>query len=73
MEVPVAWTGTNVLVNPYDVIVADEDGVMVVRPSTIEAVLNQVRKGQEADAKCLEDIRAGGKVADAFKAHRGQK
>jgi regulator of RNase E activity RraA len=73
VEVPVAWAGTGLLINPYDVIVADEDGVVVVRPSTIDAVLEQVAKGQEADAKCLEDIKAGGTVADAFRKHRGKK
>lgn len=68
-----AWAGTTVIVNPFDVVVADEDGVVVLRPAIVDDVLDEVRKGQEADAKCLVDIQAGRKVADAFKEHRGKK
>lgn len=73
VEVPIQIAGTRVVVNPWDIVVADEDGVVVVRPSMVAAVLAEVEKGQEADAKCLVDIKAGRAVAEAFREHRSKK
>lgn len=73
VEVRVAWAGTTVVISPFDVVVGDEDGVVVVRPGMVEAVLEEVARAQAADAKCLVDMEAGGKVADAFTKHRGKK
>lgn len=59
-------------VNPGDLIVADEDGVVFVPPSLVEQVLVLAEKGRAVDARCMEDIRAGSGVQEAFRRHRGK-
>ena len=60
------------IVNPGDLIVADEDGVVFVPPTLVDQVLALAEKGRAVDAKCMEDIRAGSGVQEAFKKHRGK-
>ena len=60
------------IVNPGDFIVADEDGVVFVPPTLVDQVLALAEKGRAIDAKCMEDIRAGSGVQEAFKKHRGK-
>ena len=60
------------IVNPGDLIVADEDGVVFVPPTLVDQVLALAEKGRAIDAKCMEDIRAGSGVQEAFKKHRGK-
>ena len=60
------------VVAPGDVVVADEDGVVFVPPNLVEQVITLAEKGRVVDAKCMEDIRAGTGVQEAFKRHRGK-
>ncbi|KAI0085185.1 RraA-like protein [Irpex rosettiformis] len=60
------------IVNPGDLVIADEDGVVFVPPTLVEQVLTLAEKGRAVDAKCMEDIRAGSGVQEAFKKHRGK-
>ncbi len=59
-------------VNPGDLVVADEDGVVFVPPSLVDQVLVLAEKGRAVDARCIEDIRAGSGVQEAFRRHRGK-
>ena len=51
---------------------AFEDGVVCVPQDLIVETVELAQKGRDVDAKCLEDIRAGVGVAEAFKRHRGK-
>jgi len=55
-----------------DWIVADEDGVVCVPVNMVDKVVEVAMKGQEVDAKCMADIRAGKGVQASFKEHRGK-
>jgi regulator of RNase E activity RraA len=59
-------------IDPGDFIVADRDGVICVPKDLVEKTLAQAAKGQEIDAKCMEDIRAGKGVKESFKKWRGK-
>lgn len=59
-------------VNPGDIVVADEDGVVFVTPDLAADVLRLAEKGREVDARCMADIQAGVGVQEAFKRHRGK-
>ena len=59
-------------VNPDDIIVADEDGVVFITPNMVEDVLKLAEKGRDVDARCMADIKAGTGVQEAFKRHRGK-
>lgn len=61
-----------ITIEPGDLMLADEDGVVCVPPNLLPKVLELVAKGREVDAKCMEDIRAGKGVQDTFKLHRGK-
>jgi regulator of RNase E activity RraA len=61
-----------VTVNPGDLLVADEDGVVCVFKSLEKEVLRVASQGREVDARCLRDIRAGKGVAETFRRHRGK-
>ena len=62
----------SVTVNPRDYVVADEDGVVVVRPSDVDAVLEKCRKNRAVDDKCMADLKKGRPVAETFSEHRGR-
>lgn len=61
-----------VTVTPGDWIVADEDGVVCVPVDMVDKVVELAKKGQETDAKCMADIKAGKGVQASFKKHRGK-
>lgn len=61
-----------VTVTPGDWIVADEDGVVCVPVDMVDKVVELAKKGQEIDAKCMADIKAGKGVQASFKKHRGK-
>ena len=62
-----------VAVNPGDLLVADEDGVVCVPKLLEEEVLRVASQGREIDARCLMDIQSGVSVAESFRRHRGKK
>jgi RraA family protein len=57
INVPVVIGG--MVVNPGDIIVGDEDGVIVVPRADAEGVLAAAQKKQAAEVKTLRDIAAG--------------
>ncbi|KAG2150984.1 ribonuclease E inhibitor RraA/Dimethylmenaquinone methyltransferase [Suillus clintonianus] len=61
-----------VTVTAGDWIVADEDGVVCVPVDMVDKVVELAKKGQEIDAKCMADIKAGKGVQASFKEHRGK-
>jgi regulator of RNase E activity RraA len=63
---------TAVTVNPGDILVADEDGIVCVPKSLEKEVLRVALQGREVDARCLRDIRSGKGVAESFRRHRGK-
>jgi regulator of RNase E activity RraA len=54
-------------------VIADEDGVVVVRPELLGRVLELVEIGRGVDEKCRVDLEAGRGVQDTFGEHRGKK
>ena len=61
-----------VTVNPGDLLVADENGVVCVPKALEENVLRLASKGRDVDAGCLKDIQSGISVAESFRRHRGK-
>lgn len=61
-----------VAVNPGDLLVADEDGVVCVPKLLEKEVLKVASQGREIDARCLKDIQSGVGVAESFRRHRGK-
>lgn len=61
-----------VIVTPGDWIIADEDGVVCVPVDMVDKVVELAKKGQEIDAKCMADIKAGKSIQASFKEHRGK-
>ncbi|GAA6001249.1 hypothetical protein JCM10207_007485 [Rhodosporidiobolus poonsookiae] len=59
-------------VHPYDLILADLDGVVVVRPEVIEEVMDLAEKGREVDERCMADLLEGRGVKETFAEHRGK-
>lgn len=61
-----------VTVHPFDVVLADIDGVVVVRPEELERVLEIAEEGRVVDEKCKIDLRNGRGVKETFGEHRGK-
>jgi len=61
-----------VAVNPGDLLVADEDGIVCVPKLLEKEVLRLASQGREIDARCLKDIRSSVGVAESFRRHRGK-
>ncbi|EJD02945.1 RraA-like protein [Fomitiporia mediterranea MF3/22] len=61
-----------ITINPGDFILADEDGVVCVPADSVPVVVQIAEKGREADARCMEDIKAGVGVQVSFKKYRGK-
>lgn len=61
-----------VTVNPGDLLVADENGVVCVPKVLEKEVLRLASKGREVDAACLKDIQSGRGIAESFRRHRGK-
>jgi regulator of RNase E activity RraA len=59
-------------VTPGDWIAADEDGVVCVPMDMVDRVVEVALKGQDVDAKCMTDIKAGKGVQASFREHRGK-
>jgi 4-hydroxy-4-methyl-2-oxoglutarate aldolase len=67
VNVPIACGG--VVVNPGDIVVADEDGIVVVRPSEAEEVLAETAK-LEASHEAVQPILLRGEVTNIAKIER---
>lgn len=63
--VPLALGG--VTVNPGDWIVADDDGVVVIDPAEIDAVIAKAEENARIEARIVELIDAGAKVTEAVR------
>lgn len=55
-----------VTVNPGDWIVADVDGVVCVPVALIDQVGELCQKARDIDAKCVEEIKNGASIQEAF-------
>ncbi|KAJ8295631.1 4-hydroxy-4-methyl-2-oxoglutarate aldolase [Rhodotorula toruloides] len=58
-------------VHPFDVVLADLDGVVVIRPDLLEEAMELAAKGREVDERCRQDLLEGKGVKETFKKHRG--
>ncbi|KAJ9085159.1 hypothetical protein DSO57_1016673 [Entomophthora muscae] len=61
---------SQVKVVPGDIVVADQDGVVIVPLDCIDEVEKICKHIVEVDGKCMEDIVSGKTIFEAFKAHR---
>ena len=61
-----------VCVNPGDLLLADEDGVVCIPKQLEQEVLRMAELGREVDARCLKDIQAGVGVEESFRRHRSK-
>lgn len=59
-------------IHPGDVILADEDGVVIIPKDEVAEVVQRCRKNKEVDTKCMADLKKGRSVAETFKEHRGK-
>lgn len=66
INVPLQFQG-DLWVNPGDVIVGDQDGVVVVPPSLVEQVVQICRERKESDERVLEALELGESMGDAMK------
>jgi len=62
----------NITVSPGDMIVADEDGVVVVPTHLVAEVIDLASRNREIDERCMTDIKAGLGVKASFQKHRGK-
>jgi len=67
VNVPIACGG--VVVNPGDIVVADEDGIVVIRPSEADEVLAETAK-LEASHEAVQPILLRGEVTNIAKIER---
>ncbi|ORY79699.1 ribonuclease E inhibitor RraA/Dimethylmenaquinone methyltransferase [Leucosporidium creatinivorum] len=64
-------TWPSIIVHPGDLVLADEDGVVVVPSPIIGEVLQAATEGKEVDEKCRKDILEGKGVKETFAKWRG--
>jgi len=61
----------SITISPYDLILADLDGVVVVPPDLVDQVIEKAINGREVDEKCRIDLEKGRGVKETFSEHRG--
>jgi regulator of RNase E activity RraA len=61
-----------VTVNPSDLLVVDDDGVVCTPKLLEEEVLRMASRGREIDVRCLRDIQSGVGVTESFRHHWGK-
>lgn len=57
-------------VNPGDILVGDQDGVVVVPPRLVDQVVQICAERKRVDEKTLQDLLAGAKMGSTIKKHR---
>ncbi|KAI1840478.1 hypothetical protein JX265_000536 [Neoarthrinium moseri] len=80
MEFPASWIplATNCFkndlwINPGDIMVADEDGVVVTPPSLVEQVVALCQERAEIDEKMFTELRKGAAMGPLIKSLRNEK
>lgn len=63
--VPIVIGGATI--RPYDWIVADDDGVVVVDPTEVKAVIAKAAENARVEARIMELVEAGAKVTEAVR------
>ncbi|GAA6058451.1 hypothetical protein JCM3770_005085 [Rhodotorula araucariae] len=71
-DTPADLAFPSTMVHPYDVVLADVDGVVVVRPELVDEVLRLAKEGREVDERCRADLLEGAGVKETFAKHRGK-
>ena len=57
-------------INPGDILVGDQDGVVVVPPSLVEQVVALCMERNHIDWKTMQDLEAGMEMGPTLKKHR---
>lgn len=58
------------IINPGDILIADVNGVVVLRQDIVEQAVELIASQVAADAKIAEDLQQGRTFAEAAKEHR---
>lgn len=66
INIPLQFQG-DLWINPGDIIVGDQDGVVVVPPSLVDLVAQICQEHKEIDNKVMEAIEHGEVMGDAMK------
>ncbi|RKP23989.1 ribonuclease E inhibitor RraA/Dimethylmenaquinone methyltransferase [Syncephalis pseudoplumigaleata] len=61
-----------VRIHPGDIIMADGNGVVRVRPEWLAEIIDLCEQQTKVDERCLDDLRAGHSIQATFAKHRGQ-
>lgn len=69
IDIPLQFKG-DLWINPGDVLVGDEDGVVVVPPSLAEQVIELCQERLEIDEKTLAALGEGSPMGDAIRRFR---
>lgn len=64
LQIPVTCGGVSV--NPADIVLADDEGVIVVDPNAIRALLKSAADIKEAESKLVEQLNAGSTLSDGL-------
>lgn len=64
LDVPLQFKG-DLWINPGDLIVGDENGVVVVPPKLVDQVVEICRERKEMDDKMMEAMKAGSGMGEA--------
>ncbi|KAF2119605.1 ribonuclease E inhibitor RraA/Dimethylmenaquinone methyltransferase [Lophiotrema nucula] len=69
LNVPVHFRG-DLWINPGDIIVGDQDGVVVVPPSLVDQVAQLCAERKEIDEKTMKDLEDGFEIGPTIQKHR---
>jgi len=69
INVPLQFQG-DLWINPGDIIVGDQDGVVVVPTSLVEQVAQICQERKEMDEKVMDAVRQGEAMGDSLKKFR---